>query len=166
MTNSSKSKTALRLLTLSALAALGVTALAAGTTSTSATTAQTRAAPSVQGQAQNAQPRALQVRYYAADPLSGGKLLATKTLQLPGARGAGAGGTNPLTAQAPTGAKFAAIADGHGGARVIDLSQPDVGPGMRGGPGGHHGGPGGLNGGPGSGNSQPGIRSAPDGTNT
>ncbi len=166
-----RNKTAL--LVLGAAAALGVPALAAQTgqgqtaqttqsRTTQSQTTQSQTAPGGRLQ-QNAQPRALQVRYYSADPLGGGKLLATKTLQ-PGT--AGAQNQNPLVAGAPSGAKFAVIADGRGGARVIDLNQAGA---FGGGRGGMHGGPGGrdggFRGGPGSGRggnqSQPG---APDST--
>ena len=133
-----RNKTAL--LALGAAAALSVPALAAQTAQgQTAQTAQSQTAPGGRLQ-QNAQPRALQVRYYSADPLSGGKLLATKTLQ-PGTTGAQ--NQNPLIAGAPSGAKFAVIADGRGGARIIDLSQAD----FVGGRGGFGGGRGGRDGG-------------------
>ena len=97
----------------------------------------------------------LEVSYYSGDPLAGGKLIGTVRLTAPqGAptgpvagnrtmanRAAGNQASvprpNPLSAQAPAGAKFAVIRDGHGGARIIDLSRADQrmdGPAGRGGP--------------------------------
>ena len=96
---------------------------------------QARPSQTQNGQVQNGQRQrgpgqfaALQVSYYSADPLSGGKLLGSVTVQPP-PRSAGQTGAanpptqNPLKAQAPAGAKFAVIEDDHGGARIIDLSQ-------------------------------------------
>lgn len=154
-------KTLRTVLVLSALASLGLPALAASAGSTTAQTprqnTQQNAQPNTRqqpgrGRADQGQRPAMQVRYYDADPLRGGKLLGTVTLQPPSRQAdpPNAQRTNPLVAQAPKGAKFAVISGPRGDARVIDLSQAQDGPGMRGGPGRHDRGPGGRGpGGPG-----------------
>ena len=117
--------------------------------------------PGQSNQARSNQTRQpLSVSYYSGDPLGGGKLISTLTLTPPaqgqGQRGqrnqtpqAGQPPQNPIQAQAPKGAKYAVIQDGHGGARIIDLTQMDAGMGGRGGFGGPGGGRGGPNGQPG-----------------
>ncbi|WP_420594799.1 hypothetical protein [Deinococcus sp.] len=142
--NSTSGKAARWLLALGSASVLALPLMAsAQTTQTQTTPAQTTQTQNQQGQTKQGQsgkagqngPRGqrqsgpLQVSYYSADPLAGGKLISTVTVQPP-QRGTQAQGTqattqrqNPLTAQAPAGAKFAVIKDDHGGARIIDLSQ-------------------------------------------
>lgn len=177
-----KTKTLRTVLVLGTLASLGLPALAASGGSTTAqaprqntqqNSTQQNAQPNTrqpgQGQQPGRQMTPLKVSYYDADPLRGGKLLGSVTLQPPtrqaGTPGtgrtpaAGAQRTNPLVAQAPKGAKFAVISDPRGGSRVIDLSQAaQDGPGLRGGPGGDRG-PGGR-----GGQDGPGGQNTPSGT--
>ena len=143
--NSTSGKAARWLLTLGSASVLALPLMASAQTA-QPMQAQTTQAQNKQTQNQQGQPGKtgqngprgqrqsgpLQVSYYSADPLSGGKLISTVTLQPPQqgtnqqqGQTAAAQRQNPLTAQAPAGAKFAVIKDDHGGARIIDLAQAD-----------------------------------------
>ena len=146
--NSTSGKTARWLLALGSASVLALTLMASAQTAqptqAQSTQTQTTQAQSTQTQNQQGQPGKVgqngprgqrqygpfQVSYYSADPLAGGKLISTVTLQPPQqgtaqqqGQTAAAQRQNPLTAQAPAGAKFAVIKDDHGGARIIDLAQ-------------------------------------------
>ena len=136
--NSTSGKTARWLVALGSASVLALPLMASAQT-TQAQPTQTQAQQDKSGNAarneQGGQRQSgpMQVSYYSADPLAGGKLISTVTLQQP-QRGANQQGQtqtapaqrqNPLVAQAPAGAKFAVIKDNHGGARIIDLSQAD-----------------------------------------
>jgi len=144
--NLASSRTARTLLMLASFSVLGLPTLAASALSGSQVTqAQKNGTPAPGNQVGGNRPGQtnprgpaddmanLEVSYYSGDPLAGGKLIGTVKLTPPqGAPTGPAAGNqasvprpNPLSAQAPAGAKFAVIRDGHGGARIIDLSRAD-----------------------------------------